>query len=444
MVVNKFIKFIIFSALTIILSVLISQFRETPQEASAAGANVDGWMWSDNVGWISLSSDNMSNAPVPYGITEQTSGDWAGYGWSDEVGWIRFDTGCPSGSEGQCMAKMIGTNLQGWARFCAGSSNGQCGSGTRPDGWDGWVSLSSVNDHDPLTPGVQTSPYNYGGTLSGVQVTGYVWGSTVAGWTQMVDVTVNQSAQSTLKLVPSTTTPTSGTIASLPTDLYVSSQTGSVVLSWYTADAAISYTSCTGSSPNSSNNWAGQTLNAPQVLPGFESRQNVTYNLNTANPSDFTITCTRATGGTDTATARVYRTQDCIVNLSGGGSFCADGPNARTPQLNWNAANASDCNAAWFTGTNATSQPVSGTQNVGAGSYQVTCHTPGSGAICTSNTEVVTQLDSNNPQCTATPQCSDHADNDHDGKIDFPQDPGCTSPSDNSETDSTKPTVIEH
>ncbi|MBA2346716.1 MAG: hypothetical protein H0V81_00335 [Solirubrobacterales bacterium] len=36
----------------------------------------------------------------------------------------------------------------------------------------------------------------------------------------------------------------------------------------------------------------------------------------------------------------------------------------------------------------------------------------------------------------ATPQCSDGVDNDGDGKIDFPNDPGCSSASDNSEADS--------
>ena len=39
------------------------------------------------------------------------------------------------------------------------------------------------------------------------------------------------------------------------------------------------------------------------------------------------------------------------------------------------------------------------------------------------------------------PQCSDGIDNDGDGKVDFPSDPGCSSPSDNSEVDTSQATV---
>ncbi len=435
MIVNKFIKFVLFSALTIVLSILVAQFGPTPQQVSAQNANITGWMWSDNVGWVSLTCDNTTSCGTSaYGINQDTDGDWEGYGWSDNIGWIKFDSGCPSGSEGQCGSKMITNTLRGWARFCAGSDDGACGAGPRPDGWDGWVSLSSTNDHNPSVAGVQTSAFAYGPTQSGSQVTGYAWGSTVVGWTQMVDVTVASSSQSTLRLVASASVPTAGALPGMPTDLYSASMSGSAVLSWYVTNSDVTYTSCTGSSATGGNNWNGQTLNVPTVLPPtFEYRENVTYNLNTENPSIFTINCTRSTGGSDSATAQVYNSPDCVVNLSGGGSFCASGPNARIPVLTWTSSNATECNAGWFTGTNATNKPTSGTQEVGAGSYQLTCTTQGSGALCTSGVEVVTQLPANDPQCTNVPECSDSADNDGDGKIDFPDDPECLSPQDDRE-----------
>lgn len=40
------------------------------------------------------------------------------------------------------------------------------------------------------------------------------------------------------------------------------------------------------------------------------------------------------------------------------------------------------------------------------------------------------------------PQCSDAKDNDSDGKIDFPADPGCSSPADNNETDAIPPPTV--
>lgn len=47
---------------------------------------------------------------------------------------------------------------------------------------------------------------------------------------------------------------------------------------------------------------------------------------------------------------------------------------------------------------------------------------------CTSETD-------NTENSQPSPQCSDGRDNDNDGKIDFPNDPGCTSPQQDTETD---------
>src|SRR3984885_9419631 len=43
-------------------------------------------------------------------------------------------------------------------------------------------------------------------------------------------------------------------------------------------------------------------------------------------------------------------------------------------------------------------------------------------------------IDPDSPQCNL-PQCSDGIDNDGDGLIDYPNDPGCTSPNQDSELD---------
>jgi len=51
----------------------------------------EGWMWAENIGWISLSCHNTSScATVDYEVTNNGAGNLAGFGWAENVGWVSF------------------------------------------------------------------------------------------------------------------------------------------------------------------------------------------------------------------------------------------------------------------------------------------------------------------------------------------------------------------
>lgn len=134
-----------------------------------------GWVWggedmdSDGVaesgiGWVSLhcSTDTTGCAGIAgnWGILIDDLGNMSGYAWSDNLGWISANSadlsGCPLAP---CTARMSGSSLRGWMKALSANGNG----------WDGWISLSGA------------SPA-YGPTLSGTTFSGYAWGSDVVGW----------------------------------------------------------------------------------------------------------------------------------------------------------------------------------------------------------------------------------------------------------------------
>ncbi|MCC6199094.1 hypothetical protein IT401_02695, partial [Candidatus Nomurabacteria bacterium] len=188
-------KIFLTALLFVTISFAATRLFQVPE--AAATQNITGWFWSSTAGWVSLSCQNTNScSEVSYGVIEQADGLWTGYGWSDNLGWLRFDAGCPNGLSGQCGAKRIGDTIQGFARFCAPSlANSTCGrvtqTTTTPGGssWDGWVSLSSQNDHisGHDNGAISPSPYVYGLTWSNNQLEGFVWGGQqVVGWMKYV------------------------------------------------------------------------------------------------------------------------------------------------------------------------------------------------------------------------------------------------------------------
>ena len=52
---------------------------------------LEGWLWSANTGWISLSCANTDSCGnVDYGVSLDGSGVVSGHAWSPNVGWISF------------------------------------------------------------------------------------------------------------------------------------------------------------------------------------------------------------------------------------------------------------------------------------------------------------------------------------------------------------------
>jgi hypothetical protein len=134
--------------------------------------NVSGWVWSENVGWISFNCYNDYNgdgiledhcSSSNYGVRIDSSTKvFSGYAWSENIGWITFNeselSGCP---QAPCRAWLGQDNkVYGWAKALAYGG-----------GWDGWIRLRDTNYGVWLD--TSTFPQEF---------RGWAWSDMVVGW----------------------------------------------------------------------------------------------------------------------------------------------------------------------------------------------------------------------------------------------------------------------
>jgi len=63
----------------------------TGDGVQVASDKLTGWVWAENIGWVSLSCENTSSCgTVNYGVTNDGGGNLSGYGWGENIGWISF------------------------------------------------------------------------------------------------------------------------------------------------------------------------------------------------------------------------------------------------------------------------------------------------------------------------------------------------------------------
>lgn len=151
----------------------------------ASAGNLSGWAWSENIGWISLSSNNQG-AATAYGVDVAANGAMSGFAWSENIGWISFNStdviGCPTNPCAPTLNTSTGV-VDGWARACAGTINGNCTGGSRTDGWDGWIHLRRDSDADGIiNTDIGVAASDYGVFVVGCNWDGWAWGSDVVGW----------------------------------------------------------------------------------------------------------------------------------------------------------------------------------------------------------------------------------------------------------------------
>lgn len=166
--------FVVFSTVT---------HAQQPPVGIPTNIDLDGYLWSSTIGWISLNckTGGTSGSNVcgtsSYKVTLLTNGNLSGFAWSSNVGWVKFDglSSFPSGAGTVSVsARVSGTypnlTFEGWARACSGTATGNCSSMvSRADGWDGWISLKGTG-------------YSIVTTASGINNGSFAWGSTVMGW----------------------------------------------------------------------------------------------------------------------------------------------------------------------------------------------------------------------------------------------------------------------
>lgn len=139
----------------------VSSFGSSSLNAQSVLTELEGYAWSDNVGWISFQGST-------YSVDIMSDKSLEGYGWSDNVGWVQFGnlSGCPAGD---CDASINDNDeLVGWARVLSYA-----------DGWDGWISLNCLNDSScgSVDYGVEVGS---NGTFPSNSA--YAWGDDVVGW----------------------------------------------------------------------------------------------------------------------------------------------------------------------------------------------------------------------------------------------------------------------
>lgn len=183
-------------------SAQILSAQPAPAGLPGSSFDLDGYLWSSTIGWVSLNcrTGSATGASVCPGSpgggpksdykveVDSSTGAVSGYAWSSNIGWIRFGglSNFPSeGGNTQLNAMMSGNysamTLYGWARACAGTNSavGTCSSmGNNPNSgsWDGWISLrGTAPDYGISTNRTRT-------TGAGIASTSFAWGSTVIGW----------------------------------------------------------------------------------------------------------------------------------------------------------------------------------------------------------------------------------------------------------------------
>ena len=153
---NKIQILISLTFVVLLVSINFFSINSVDNNVSAEPINLSGYAWSDNIGWISLSS---SVSPT-YGVSiDSDTGEFSGYAWSDNIGWIDFapTSGYPSPPNDGVNLEPNNT-ITGWARALSYG-----------DGWDGWISMNGSNYGIELNP----STNNF---------SGYAWGADVVGW----------------------------------------------------------------------------------------------------------------------------------------------------------------------------------------------------------------------------------------------------------------------
>ncbi|HET8581401.1 MAG TPA: hypothetical protein VFL98_02955 [Candidatus Paceibacterota bacterium] len=150
-------------AVTILIAAATAFISATPRHASATGdPALSGYLWSDTIGWISLSCTNTGTCGTHnYGMSMASSGALSGYGWSDSIGWVSANPSDTSVCGSQATVSTSGS-VTGWLRAISGGTS-------QSGGWNGCISLSG-------------SGYGVTFNTANGAFGGYGWGDTNVGW----------------------------------------------------------------------------------------------------------------------------------------------------------------------------------------------------------------------------------------------------------------------
>jgi hypothetical protein len=122
-----------------------------PGGVEVADVALTGYLWAENVGWVSLSCENTSSCgTVDYEVTNDVAGNLSGFGWGENVGWVSFSCANTSG----CATVDYGVTIDPTTGDFSGLAWGEN---------MGWVTFNAAT---PVAYKVQTAWYPTGKTVS--------------------------------------------------------------------------------------------------------------------------------------------------------------------------------------------------------------------------------------------------------------------------------------
>lgn len=253
-----------------------------------------------------------NNAHAQVGIPA-AGAEVTGYAWSSNIGWVKFDglSSFPS-SAGTvaASARVTGTypnvTFEGWARACAGTVTGNCSSmGSRTDGWDGWISLRST-----VAP-----TYSIVMSATGAPANSYAWGSDVIGWIDFDQTGFNMP---------------SATLSGTNCTIALGASTCNSSLTWNISNAA---------SPNVRNNTrnlsyssAASGTNAPHPITSGSNVIQARDNTTVLNSITVTGTCTAGTDFSNGTTCETSVVAAPVISISASRAIVRSG---ETVQVSW-------------------------------------------------------------------------------------------------------------
>ena len=347
----------------------------------------------------------------------------------------------------------VSGKLTGWARFlsaCKSTGPGlnDCSQGVDPNslGWDGWVRFYDASIAASRVPPDTDTNHIAKSTATG-DVTGFAWGDQVVGWIKLCDKAkgycVSGVPPAGSQLSISCSAPASITAGqSARWEAFPSGGTGIYTYAW-TGDDGLSgiakfvdhiYSNAGSYNANIAVTSGAQTISQDctgslvvNILPACSDGIDNDGDGFKDSPDD--PGCTNALDNDETDTA-----VPLSVSCSAPASITA-GQSAI-----WTATPSGGTGFYTYSWTGddgllGITQSIAHTYS-SAGSYNAS-------VTVTSGAQTISQDCTGSLVVNILPACSDGIDNDGDGKIDFPNDPGCTDALDNNETDTAIPFTFD-
>ena len=346
--------------------------------------SIHGELWSSTIGWIYLNCADAPGTGLPnFGVNQdQTTGDWSGYGWSPEIGWVKFGgVGCPVSGSSQMMAasgavpygscdvqQLLTTSaplhtsypIVGWARACSATANPQTtcdGDNTNAGDWDGYISMSGLNDQS-WHGGLQATG-NYGASRNKLaaqndpnqySISGFVWGADDIGWAKFENAYFEATAPGSQVSLNLSANPTSVADTSSTTTLTYSLVQASDAQYFTGAACTTTSTPAVGSPWDGTQpNFSSTNTTEPAVASVPVSATSVVYTIS----CPVSVPNSTQTAATATITVTAGGPNNGTPNLSvGANDLCVESAQNTAQQstpLSWTSpSNANYVNCALF------------------------------------------------------------------------------------------------